>query len=121
MQQYRPVSDKELAQGNSSSYLSDDTIAAVSTALGGAVAMVRVSGKSSFAALERLTGKAHSEYEPRKASLARIHSSSGAALDEALILKFVNPDSFTGEDVVELHLHGGSYLATRVMEEVAAF
>lgn len=100
-----------------SGYLSEDTIAAITTAVGGAVAMVRISGPGAFEALRALA-PGHPAGEPRKLLRARLTDPlhGGEPLDDALVARFVAPGSFTGEDVVELHIHGGSYLAARLLE-----
>lgn len=83
------------------------TIYALSTAPGKAgVAVVRVSGEDAGAALRALTGEAPGR--PREARLCRFRDpQSGAALDKGLAIFFPAPASFTGEDIVELHIHGG--------------
>jgi tRNA modification GTPase len=67
------------------------------------LAVVRVSGPAAGAALEALAGE---RPMPRRASVRRL-TWKGAALDRALLLWFPGPESFTGEDVVEFHIHGG--------------
>ncbi len=86
----------------------DETIAAVATGPApGGIAVVRVSGADALQVARRLAPEL-GELQPRTARLARIaHPHSGATLDEALLLYFRAPASFTGEDVVELHCHGG--------------
>ena len=80
------------------------TIFALASAGGRAgLAVVRVSGPEARAALEALAGKAP---PPRRASVRRL-AWQGAVLDQALLLWFPGPDSFTGEDVAEFHIHGG--------------
>lgn len=83
-----------------------DTIFALSSGAGAAgVAVVRLSGTGAGQALKSLAGRLPS---PRRAALARLSDpSSGAPLDRALALWFPAPASFTGEDVAELHCHGG--------------
>src|SRR5688500_20322414 len=55
--------------------------------------------------------------EPRRATLCRISALDGKqALDRALVTVFVAPDSFTGEDIVEISGHGGLYVPALVME-----
>jgi tRNA modification GTPase len=84
----------------------DDTIFAPATAPGRAgVAVVRVSGPQAGAALSALTRKPLPE--ARRATRARLLDAAGAAIDDALVLWFPGPASFTGEDVAELHVHGG--------------
>jgi tRNA modification GTPase len=84
---------------------SDETIFALASGRGRAgVAVIRISGPNSSAALVRLTGRLP---PPRRASQARIRDDAGELLDAGLILWFPAPASFTGEDVAELHVHGG--------------
>lgn len=84
-----------------------DTIFALASAPGRAgVQVIRISGPDAGAALSRLTGRALPA--PRQAALAGLRDPvTGELLDKALVLSFPAPGSFTGEDVVELHLHGG--------------
>jgi len=83
----------------------DDTIAALATAPGaGAVAIVRLSGPNARAIGQALTGI---EARPRYAELCTFRGPAGEALDRGLVLYFPGPRSYTGEDVVELHGHGG--------------
>ncbi len=90
-----------------------DTIFALATAPGrAAVAVMRLSGPEAGAALTRLAGAPPS---PRRASLRTLRDPvGGAALDQALVLWFPGPNSFTGEDGAELHLHGGSAIVEAV-------
>lgn len=81
-----------------------DTIFALASAPGRAgLAVVRVSGAKAGPALEALAGAMP---PPRHASLKWL-SWRGMVLDEALLLWFPAPHSFTGEDVAEFHIHGG--------------
>ena len=81
------------------------TIFALASAPGRAgIAVIRLSGPGSGAAVEQLTGKPLPP--PRRAVLRRF-SHGGAVIDEGLLLWFAGPESFTGEDVAELQLHGG--------------
>jgi tRNA modification GTPase len=84
-----------------------DTIFAPATADGRAgVAVIRVSGPAAGAALAALTG--NDLPAPRMAIRARFRDpDTGMALDDGLALWFPGPASFTGEDVAELHIHGG--------------
>jgi tRNA modification GTPase len=104
-----------------SGYLAQDTIAAIGTAVGGALAMVRISGPAAFDALAKLTGRdSDGRAEERKLTRARLIDENGQELDDALFARFVQPRSYTGEDVVELQIHGGAYLSQRVMETLRA-
>ncbi len=76
-----------------------------------AIAVLRVSGAQAGAALQRLVGRMPA---PRRASLAELADASGAPLDRALVLWFPGPATATGEDLAELHLHGGRAVVAAV-------
>ncbi|MFA4899508.1 MAG: tRNA uridine-5-carboxymethylaminomethyl(34) synthesis GTPase MnmE [Brevundimonas sp.] len=81
-----------------------DTIFALATPPGrGAIAVLRLSGPGVEAALTALGA---TRLKPRMASVRDL-SHSGDHIDQALVLRFVAPNSYTGEDAAELHLHGG--------------
>ncbi|MEG1453402.1 tRNA uridine-5-carboxymethylaminomethyl(34) synthesis GTPase MnmE [Brevundimonas sp.] len=81
-----------------------DTIFALATPPGrGAVAIIRISGPDTVQVLERIGAGG---VKPRLASVRNITHDS-KLVDQALILRFVGPNSYTGEDSAELHLHGG--------------
>ncbi len=83
----------------------DDTIFALSSgAPPCAIAIIRISGRQAFEAVRQLAGRTP---PARQASLAILRGASGETLDQALIVLFPGPDSATGEDVAELHIHGG--------------
>lgn len=84
-----------------------ETIYALASGAGrSGVAVIRVSGPQAGAALRALSGR--DLPKPREAALQRLrHPQTGDVLDDALVLWFRGPASFTGEDVVELHVHGG--------------
>lgn len=84
----------------------EGTIYALASGVGRAgVAVLRVSGEQAGVALQALTGKPLPP--PRRATRYPFRSSAGETLDDGLALWFPAPASFTGEDVVELHVHGG--------------
>jgi tRNA modification GTPase len=90
-----------------------DTIAALATAPGAAgVAIVRLSGPAAPQIGERIAGGLP---EARRARLAKLSDASGARIDRGLLLSFPAPDSFTGEDVVEFHCHGGRVVPQLVL------
>jgi len=84
-----------------------DTIYALATPYGrSGVAVVRVSGPGAADSLTLLTGDDH--HLPRRAVLRVLRDPvTEAVIDQALVLFFSGPASYTGEDVVEYHLHGG--------------
>lgn len=94
-----------------------DTIFALATAAGrAAVAVVRLSGPAAREALASLTAPAPA---PRRAVLRTLRRSDGAILDHALVLFFPAPASYTGEDCVELQLHGGTAVVGAVTDALA--
>ena len=91
----------------------EDTIAALATAPGtGAVAIVRLSGPKARAIGQVLTGV---DARPRYAELCTFRGAAGEALDRGLVLYFPAPRSYTGEDVVELHGHGGRVVSDALL------
>lgn len=94
------------------------TIYALATAPGkGGVAVIRISGPVAGEALHFLGLDILPA--PRLATLATLRH-DGQTLDQALVLRFPAPHSFTGEDVVELHLHGGTAVIKAVLEALGA-
>jgi tRNA modification GTPase len=95
------------------------TIFARSTgALPSAIAIVRISGPHAAAALEFLTGR--SLPIPRTAVVRRLVDAGGEMLDAAMVLWMPGPDTVTGEDLVELHLHGSRAVVAGVENALAA-
>jgi tRNA modification GTPase len=94
-----------------------DTIAAISTAAGvGAVAIVRVSGPEAGSVAGRVfRGVPPERWETHRLYSGRFVDPAGRVLDEGLAVIMRAPRSYTGEDVVELHGHGGVLLARRVL------
>ncbi len=96
-----------------------DTIFAQATAMGRAgVSVVRVSGPLSHEICTQMVG---SLPQPRATALRMVKGRDGSFIDQALIISFSGPESFTGEDVVELHLHGSIAIMRRVLEELGLF
>jgi len=86
----------------------DDTIAAIATAPGGGVGILRLSGpEARTIAAARFSGLPEAP-EARHMYHGRWRDAAGETLDEGLAVVFPAPHSYTGEDVVELHLHGGA-------------
>lgn len=93
-----------------------DTIFALASARGKAgVAVIRLSGPQSLAAVRALCGRMPA---PRRASLCRL-TLDGDQLDEALVLTFAKGASFTGEEAAELHLHGATATVAAVLRALA--
>lgn len=87
----------------------DDTIAAVSTALGeGAIAVLRVSGpKARAIGAQFFRGADLTKAQPRLANYGEFLDAAGTVLDSGLATVFAGPASYTGEDLVEFGCHGG--------------
>ena len=89
-----------------------DTIFALSSGAPPAgIAVVRISGPGAHEALRSLAGMSP---EPRMARLAALRAEDGALLDRGLVLWFPGPNTVTGEDLAELHLHGGRAVVAAV-------
>lgn len=97
------------------------TIYALSTPPGqrSAIAVVRISGSHSKFIYQKLT-HSRSDPKPRLASLRRLHSCDGknSILDSSLTLFFASPHTFTGEDILELHLHGGKAVTSCILKAI---
>lgn len=95
-----------------------DTIFALATAQGKAgVAVVRISGRQAWACGLQLC---ETLPESHKGAVRVLRDSSGELIDEALVLPFAEKRSFTGEEVLELHLHGSTAIVARVMSLLGA-
>ncbi|MEM7281594.1 MAG: tRNA uridine-5-carboxymethylaminomethyl(34) synthesis GTPase MnmE, partial [Pseudomonadota bacterium] len=93
-----------------------DTIAAIATPAGiGGVGIVRVSGPWVSNIVEALL---HRALPPREAMFARFCDASGETIDQGLALYFKGPNSFTGEDVLELQGHGGPVVMDLLLKRV---
>lgn len=94
-----------------------DTVFALASAEGRAgVAVVRVSGPQAHKAGAALCG---SIPKPSMFAVRPVKGRAGALIDRALVLTFEGPNSFTGEDVVELHLHGSIAIIRSVLSELS--
>lgn len=94
-----------------------DTIFALATAAGrAAVAVVRISGPDTLRTVEALAGRAPA---PRMAALRKLRH-EGVELDEALVLRFEGPASYTGEDSAEFHVHGGRAVVEALLSALSA-
>ncbi len=98
----------------------NDTICAVSTGpASAAVAVVRMSGLQALTILNRVVLHART-WQPRVQTFCTLFDGK-EVLDKALVTYFQAPHSFTGEDVVELAVHGSSYIKGRLLELLCAY
>ena len=94
----------------------DDTIVAIATANGvGSISIVRLSGPDSLEIAKKISKK--DTFKTRYATLSKIYNTNDELIDEALVIYFKNPYSFTGEDIVEFQCHGGIAISTMVLNE----
>lgn len=109
-----------MAPEKQSTNLHDETIfAPASGRVRAGVAVIRISGKGAFNALKSLSGN-QKQPQTRVAALRTLkHPISDILIDKALVLTFEGPHSFTGEDVVELHIHGGKAVMDSCLNALA--
>ncbi|CAD7287400.1 tRNA modification GTPase MnmE [Campylobacter majalis] len=99
------------------SFLKNDTIVAIATAHGiGSVSIVRVSGDDALKIALKLTKK--DSLTPRHATFGGVYSLDGEFIDEAVMIYFKSPASFTGEDIVEFQTHGGIVVCDMILNEL---
>lgn len=99
--------------------MQDSTIVGISTPVGvGAICIVRISGKDALHIALALTRR--DSLTPRYATLSVIYDSQGRAIDEAILLYFKAPHSFNGEDICEIHCHGGVVCGKMVVSSAIA-
>jgi tRNA modification GTPase len=95
-----------------------DTIAAIATAQGGAIAIIRLSGRDAIAIADSVFRGRVSLREARGYTVhfGEVMTPSGEVVDEVLATVFRAPHSYTGEDSVEISYHGSPYIGQRIME-----
>ena len=95
------------------------TIYALSSGPGtSGVAIIRISGTEASSVIKKLTGKEIPQ--PRMATLRKINNiNTSELIDEGIILWFPGPESYTGEDMAEIHIHGGKAVVLAVQNEIA--
>ena len=102
--------------------LHTDTICAISTAQGGAIGVIRVSGPEAIDAASRIFtpmhGKPLHERPHYTLTFGKIHAADGEVIDEVLVSLFRAPHSYTGEDSVEFSCHGSTYILQQVMSRL---
>ena len=95
----------------------EDTIAAICTGIGGSIAIIRLSGPQA----EQIAGVVWRGHEtpsglpPRRMALGRIVDNNDQAEDQCLAVRMPGPASYTGEDIVEFHCHGGATVARTIL------
>ena len=104
--------------------MSTSTICAISTASGGAIGVVRVSGSQAISITEQVfravNGKPLSERKASSLTFGHIVDENNNIVDEVLVSLFRAPHSYTGEDATEISCHGSSYILQRVVQLLLA-
>jgi len=97
----------------------NETIYALSSgSVPSGVAVIRISGATAFVLARSLAGTLPA---PRQAALKTIRTRNGLMIDRGLVLIFPGPASFTGEDCVEIHVHGGKAVVKALLDELSTF
>ena len=101
--------------------MSDKTIYALSTVLGkSGVAVIRISGSKAFDVVRLMTSLKTDEIKQRYAYFVKLKDIAGQQiLDKCLLLYFKAPNSFTGEDIIELHTHGSRAVISAVLNNLS--
>ncbi len=95
--------------------INEDTIVAIATANGvGSISIVRLSGNDALNIAKKISKQ--TTLKPRYAKLSQLYDKDDELIDEALLIYFQNPSSFTGEDIVEFQCHGGVAISNIVLE-----
>lgn len=98
----------------------DATIVAIATANGiGSISIVRISGVNALEIATKISKK--TTFQPRLATLSSLYDINNEVIDEALVLYFKAPFSFTGEDVIEFQCHGGFAIANMIVNEALKY
>jgi tRNA modification GTPase len=114
------LADIEISGERMSAEGAGDTIYAQASGLGrAAIAVLRLSGANVRNIVASLTGK---QPEPRHATLTTFRDpASGTAIDRGLVIFFPGPESFTGEDCAEFHVHGGPAVVAALIRALSGF
>lgn len=99
---------------------SERTIAAIATPAGqGGIAVIRVSGREAFDIVQKMwRGKPLAQFTSHTAHLGNILQEDGSVLDQAVITLFRAPNSFTGEDTVEISVHGSRWIQREALNQL---
>ncbi|RWI22764.1 tRNA uridine-5-carboxymethylaminomethyl(34) synthesis GTPase MnmE [Mesorhizobium sp.] len=99
--------------------ISGNSIVALSSGrLPAGVAVIRISGPQSRFVVETIAG---SMVQNRVATYRQFRAPDGSVLDSGLVVFFAGPNSFTGEDIAEFHVHGGRAVVAKMLEVIAGF
>jgi len=95
------------------------TIVAIATATGvSSISIIRLSGDMSLSIAKKITQNLN--IQPRVAHLSSLYNHENILIDQAIVIYFENPKSFTGEDIIEFQCHGGQIVAQEILETTLA-
>lgn len=104
---------------NRSYFNTDDTITAIATPPGeGAISIVRISGKYALSILQKCYPKNIFKYKSHTVHYGQILSKEKKIIDNVLLLIMLAPKTYTGEDCVEIHCHGGTLITKKVLQRI---
>jgi tRNA modification GTPase len=102
-------------------YQPGETVAAIATPIGeGGVGIIRISGKDALVVAQNVYTGPVASYKTHTAHFGHIIDAAGNIVDDVLLLVMLGKRSYTGEDTVEIHCHGGSLITRRVLDTVLA-
>ena len=102
-------------------YLPGETIAALATPPGeGGVAIVRISGTDAVHIAEKVFSKPVRSLPSHTVHFGKIFNAAKELIDEVLLIPMLAPRSYTGEDTIEVHCHGGALISRKVLEAILA-
>ena len=101
----------------------DDTICAIATKVGGAIAVIRVSGPQAIGCTDRLfhapSGQSLADARPNTLHYGALHAiDSGDVIDDVVVALWRAPHSYTGDDTVEISCHGSQYIAQTIVQNL---
>ncbi len=100
-------------------YKKGSTIAAIATPPGeGAISVIRISGPQAISIAQKIFSGPVAAYKTHTAHYGQVQDRQGHSIDHVLLLVFRAPRSYTGEETVEIHCHGGSLVTRRVLERI---
>ena len=96
--------------------MNGDTITAIATPIGqGGISIIRLSGPDAFSIAARIFSRNVDQMPSHTAKLGTITDEVGTALDQVLLLAFRDGRSYTGDDTVEIHCHGGLFITKKIL------
>ncbi len=104
------------------SIINDDTICALATAAGGAMATIRISGSEALRVVDQLftlrSGESICDAASHTAHYGQMHDSAGTPIDDVVATVMRDPHSYTGEDTVEISCHGSRYIIRLILQSL---